>query len=123
MTETIALARAHLDGRPQDFTRVPLDLSNVSPFAAKVYLALRQVPAGSTVSYGELAREVGSPGAARAVGRAMATNPVPILVPCQRVLAAAGKPGGFSAYGGVLTKERMLALEGWRPRDPQGTLF
>ena len=112
VTNAIGLAREHLDGRPQDLSAVPLDLSNVTPFVAKVYRALQKVPPGKTVTYGELARAVGSAGAARAIGRAMATNPVPIFVPCQRVLAAGGKSGGFSAYGGVVTKERMLALEG-----------
>ncbi|MBX3225189.1 MAG: methylated-DNA--[protein]-cysteine S-methyltransferase [Labilithrix sp.] len=113
----IESARAHLDGRPQDLSDVPIDLSRVTPFVGKVYRALQRVPAGSTVTYGELARAVGSPGASRAVGRAMATNPFPLLVPCQRVLASAGKPGGFSAWGGVATKERILALEGRRPAE------
>ena len=112
VTDAIARAQAHLDGRPQDLSAVPLDLSGLSPFVAKVYRTLQKVPPGKTLTYGELARAVGSAGASRAIGRAMATNPLPIFVPCQRVLAAGGKPGGFSAYGGVLTKERMLALEG-----------
>jgi methylated-DNA-[protein]-cysteine S-methyltransferase len=67
---------------------------------------------GQTATYGELARQVGSPGAARAVGQAMGHNPVPIIIPCHRVLAAGRKIGGFSAYGGAVTKERLLALEG-----------
>ena len=83
-----------------------------------------EVPAGATVSYGELASKVGSPGAARAVGRAMAANPVPLIVPCHRVLAAGAKAGGFSAYGGVRTKDRLLAIEGAAIRlRPQGELF
>ncbi len=112
VTNAIALAREHLDGRPRDLSAVPLDLSSVTPFLASVYRTLQKVPPGKTLTYGELARAVGSAGAARAIGRAMATNPLPIFVPCQRVLAAGGKPGGFSAYGGLVTKERMLALEG-----------
>ncbi len=112
VAEAIALAREHLAGRPQDLSAVPLDLSGISPFVANVYRALQKVPPGKTVTYGELARIVGSAGAARAIGRAMATNPVPLFVPCHRVLAAGRKPGGFSAYGGILTKERLLALEG-----------
>jgi methylated-DNA-[protein]-cysteine S-methyltransferase len=118
VTQAIDLARAHLDGRPQSFASIPLDLADVAPFATNVYRALQAVAAGSTVSYGALARTVGSPGASRAIGRAMATNPIPILIPCHRVLASEGKPGGFSAYGGVLTKERILALEGWTPPEP-----
>ena len=124
VTHAIELARAHLDGSASstpDLATVPLDLSRVTPFAEKVYRELQRVPAGSTVTYGELARAVGSPGAPRAIGRAMATNPFPLFVPCHRVLASNGKPGGFSAYGGLVTKERILALEGWRPRT--GSLF
>jgi methylated-DNA-[protein]-cysteine S-methyltransferase len=83
----------------------------VTPFSVRVYEAARRVPPGCTVSYGELARAAGSPGAARAVGRAMATNPFPIVIPCHRVLASGGKAGGFSAYGGVATKDRLLAIE------------
>jgi methylated-DNA-[protein]-cysteine S-methyltransferase len=121
--EAIALAKAHLDGKPQDFARVPIDLSGLPPFTAKLYRALQQVPAGKTVAYGELARSVGSPGSARAVGRAMATNPVPLLVPCQRVVGQAGKMVGFSAYGGVVTKERMLAIEHATATPNQTPLF
>jgi O-6-methylguanine DNA methyltransferase len=111
--DAMALAKKHLAGSPQDFTTVPLDLARVSDFDAEVFRALLRVPAGKTVSYGDLAKAVGKPGAARAVGRAMANNPIPLLVPCHRVLAADGKPGGFSAYGGLVTKDRMLALEGF----------
>ncbi len=89
-----------------------LDLSGLSPFVCRVYQMLRAVPPGETITYGELAARAGSPGAARAVGRAMATNPMPLLIPCHRVLAANGKPGGFSAYGGVATKAKLLAREG-----------
>lgn len=118
VTRAIELARAHLDGRSSpdaELATVPLDLARVTPFAEKVYRELQRVPAGATVTYGELARTVGSPGAARAIGRAMATNPFPLFVPCHRVLASNGKAGGFSAFGGLVTKERILTLEGWRP--------
>ena len=67
---------------------------------------------GETVTYGELARRAGAAGAAQDVGVAMARNPVPLIIPCHRVLAAGGKLGGFSAPGRTQTKERMLALEG-----------
>lgn len=110
--DAIARVREHLGGRPQDLARVPLDLSVVTPFAAKVFRALQTVPPGRTTSYGDLARAVGSEGGARAVGRAMATNPFPVIVPCHRVVASGGGPGGFSAYGGLVTKERLLELEG-----------
>ena len=114
VTRATSLVTDLLAGRPEDTSAVPLDLSSVTPFNARVYRALQKVPAGSTTTYGDLARAVGSAGASRAVGRAMATNPLPILVPCHRVLAAGGKPGGFSAYGGLVTKDRILTLEGRR---------
>ncbi len=111
VNDAIDRVRAHLAGRPQDLSRVRLDFARVTPFSARVYRALRLVAPGRTVSYADLARSVGSPGAARAVGRAMATNPFPIVVPCHRVLASGGKFGGFSAFGGVTTKDRLLAIE------------
>ncbi len=114
--------RQHLEGVLDSFLDVPLDLSEVTDFDAAVYRALREIPAGTTTTYGELAALVGSPGAARAVGRAMATNPIPLIVPCHRVLAAGGQLHGFSAYGGILTKDRLLELEGVR-RQRQGELF
>jgi methylated-DNA-[protein]-cysteine S-methyltransferase len=110
--DAIARIREHLAGRPQDLRRVPLDLGRVTPFTARILRAAQGVPAGATASYGDLAKAVGSPGAARAVGRAMATNPFPLLVPCHRVVGAAGRSGGFSAYGGLVTKEKILAVEG-----------
>jgi methylated-DNA-[protein]-cysteine S-methyltransferase len=73
--------------------------------------AARAIPAGATRTYGELAAQLGKPGAARAVGGVMARNPFPIIVPCHRVLAAGGRPGGFSAHGGLHTKMRMLRIE------------
>jgi len=110
--DAIARVREHLGGKPQDLTRVPLDVSHMTPFTAKVLRAAQSVPAGRTATYGDLAGLVGSPGASRAIGRAMATNPFPVIVPCHRVVAAGGGAGGFSAYGGLVTKERILKLEG-----------
>jgi O-6-methylguanine DNA methyltransferase len=104
--------RAHLGGRLHPLDDVVLDDRGVPEFHRRVYEALRAVGPGQTVGYGELAARVGSPGAARAVGQAVGKNPFPIVVPCQRVLAAGGRPGGFSAHGGVETKRRMLAIEG-----------
>ncbi|MCC6409214.1 MAG: methylated-DNA--[protein]-cysteine S-methyltransferase [Planctomycetes bacterium] len=103
---------AHLSGELDDFAGVRIDLERVPPFARAVYSALRKVRPGRTTSYGELARAAGSPNAARAVGAAMAKNPLPIVVPCHRVLAAGKKGGGFSAHGGLKTKARILAIEG-----------
>jgi O-6-methylguanine DNA methyltransferase len=103
---------AHLAGRTQDFSKVPLDYSSVPAFHAKVYAASRKVKSGVLVSYGELAVRAGSPGAARAVGQAMARNPFFVVVPCHRVAASLKKLGGFSAPSGALTKRRMLEIEG-----------
>lgn len=110
---TIEKAQRHLGGEPQSFADAPLDFAGVSPFHASVYRALCNVPAGTTVSYMQLARRAGSAGASRAVGSAMAKNPWPLLVPCHRVLTERGMLGGFSAPGGVATKVRLLALEGF----------
>lgn len=103
---------AHLEGVSDPLVDVRLDLSSSPPFHARVYAALRTIGPGQTVTYGELAARVGSPGAARAVGQAVARNPWLLLVPCHRVLGAGGRMGGFSAPGGVATKRRLLALEG-----------
>ncbi len=111
--DAVARITKHLAGKPQSLESIPVEIVGVTPFVRAVYQALRDVPAGHTTSYGELAQTIGAAGAARAVGRAMALNPIPILIPCHRVLAAGGKHGGFSAYGGLVTKERLLALEGY----------
>jgi O-6-methylguanine DNA methyltransferase len=102
----------HLQGDIQDFRDIPLDLEGTASFARRVYEAARQIPTGQTRTYGELAKAVGRPTAARAVGQALGKNPIALLIPCHRVLAAGGKPGGFSAHGGRATKARMLAIEG-----------
>ncbi|MET0275553.1 MAG: methylated-DNA--[protein]-cysteine S-methyltransferase [Acidimicrobiia bacterium] len=104
--------RALLRGEACDLSAVPLDMSGVPPFHQRVYEAARTIPAGETATYGELAAEAGSPGAARAVGQALGRNPFAIVVPCHRITAANGKIGGFSADGGVATKARLLELEG-----------
>jgi methylated-DNA-[protein]-cysteine S-methyltransferase len=103
-----------LRGEASDLSPIALDLDGVPEFHCRVYEAARTIPPGNTLSYGDIARRVGAPGAARAVGQALGRNPFPIIVPCHRVLAAGGKIGGFSAQGGVATKRRMLAIEGAR---------
>lgn len=108
-----ARIQKHLDGSPDPFLDVPLDLSEVPDFSRKVYLKSRKVaPPGQTVSYGQLAARCGRPGGARAVGAAMARNPIPLVVPCHRVLGSDGELRGFSAWGGVRTKLRLLTIEG-----------
>jgi O-6-methylguanine DNA methyltransferase len=100
-----------LRGEGTDLAQIPLDMALVPPFHRRVYELARTIPAGKTLSYGEVAARIGSPGAARAVGQALGKNPFAIVVPCHRVLAAGGKPGGFSANGGVDTKLKMLRIE------------
>ena len=99
-------------GEPDDLAHVVLDMSEVPEFDRRVYAAARAIPPGETRSYGELAAGLGESGAAQAVGRALGRNPIPIIIPCHRVLAADGSLHGFSAPGGVATKRRMLAIEG-----------
>ena len=95
-----------------DLTGVALDDSALGDFEKRVHALVRRIPPGHTTTYGALALELGEPGAARAVGQAMGHNPFPVVVPCHRVLAADGSLGGFSAAGGVTTKQRLLQIEG-----------
>ena len=110
---TIAAVTRYYAGEPTDFSDVALDLGGQTALFAGIYAALRRVGWGHTTTYGALAKEVGGgPEVARDVGEAMARNPVPLIIPCHRVLAAGSKLGGFSAPGGAVTKRRMLELEG-----------
>lgn len=109
-------------GRADDLRDVPLDERSIDDFRRAVYAAAREIPPGMTRSYGEVARAIGRPDAARDVGTALARNPCPILVPCHRVVAANGALTGFSAPGGLATKRRMLELEG-APGYGQQVLF
>src|SRR5262245_14159801 len=103
---------ALLGGDKVDLSDVELDLSRVSEFNRGVYEIARKIPAGETLTYGDIAKRLGGVELSRDVGQALGQNPFPIVVPCHRVLAAGGKPGGFSANGGVKTKLKMLAIEG-----------
>ncbi len=110
--EAVNAIVALLSGRPRDLSDLPLDMDRVAEFDRKVYAAARRIPPGATLTYGEVAVRAGEPGGARAVGKALGRNPFAIIVPCHRVVAAGGRIGGFSANGGVVTKERLLAIEG-----------
>jgi methylated-DNA-[protein]-cysteine S-methyltransferase len=101
---------AHLSGQTQELGDLPLDLSDLTPFQRRVAEVLRATVPGHTISYGEVAQLAGRPGAARAVGQAVKANPILILVPCHRVVAAHG-PGGWSAFGSPERKARLLELE------------
>jgi methylated-DNA-[protein]-cysteine S-methyltransferase len=101
-----------LSGKPNDLSEVVLDLDGVPEFNRGVYDIARTIPPGKTMTYGDIAKRLGGVELSRDVGQALGRNPCPIVVPCHRVLAAGGKPGGFSANGGVATKLKMLAIEG-----------
>lgn len=103
---------ALLDREQVELGFVVLDLGAAQAFDGRVYAAARAIPAGQVTTYGAIARDIGEPGAARRVGQALGRNPVPILVPCHRVLATGGALGGFSAPGGARTKLRLLEIEG-----------
>lgn len=106
-----ALVRYFETGRlPKRLPR--MDLDEVTGLRRKVYEALTEVPAGETVTYAELARRIGHPGAHRSVGTALSRNPIPVFVPCHRVLRSDGGLGGFTAEAGIELKRRMLELEG-----------
>ncbi len=113
---------ALLRGEANDLSSIALDMECVPPFHRRVYEAARAIPPGATLSYGEVAARIGSPGSARAVGQALGRNPFAIVVPCHRVLAAGGKVGGFSANGGISTKLRLLSIEG-AAASPQAAGF
>jgi methylated-DNA-[protein]-cysteine S-methyltransferase len=112
VAEAIDGMTAVMAGQSRDLRDVPLDQRAIDDFRRAVYAATREIPAGTTRSYGEVARAIGQPDGARDVGTALARNPFPIIVPCHRVVAANGALTGFSAPGGLDTKRRMLELEG-----------
>jgi methylated-DNA-[protein]-cysteine S-methyltransferase len=101
-----------LEGKPVDLSDIALDLEGVPEFDRGVYEIARTIPPGKTMTYGDIAKRLGGVQLSRDVGQALGQNPCAIVVPCHRVLAAGGKPGGFSANGGVATKLKMLAIEG-----------
>ena len=105
MTELLA-------GKPNDLADILLDLDGVPEFNRGVYDIARKIPPGQTITYGDISKKLGGVELSRDVGQALGRNPCPIVVPCHRVLAAGNKPGGFSANGGVVTKLKMLAIEG-----------
>ena len=110
-----------LSGQPRDLRHAKIDTESCADFDRRVYEIARTIPAGATLTYGEIAERLGDRSLARDVGEALSQNPCPIIVPCHRVLAAGGKAGGFSAPGGVATKMRLLSIEGAQPGG--ATLF
>jgi methylated-DNA-[protein]-cysteine S-methyltransferase len=113
MASLISEIKRYFDGEKVDFSAVPVDMGSQDPFFARVYAEVRKLGWGETTTYGAVAKVLGAgPQAARDVGQAMASNPIPLIVPCHRVLAAGGKIGGFSAPGGSSSKAKMLEIEG-----------
>jgi methylated-DNA-[protein]-cysteine S-methyltransferase len=106
--------RAYASGKAVDFRGVRVDPGPVGNFQRCVLEHCRRIPYGHTASYAELAAEAGFPRAARAVGNCMAANPVPLIVPCHRVVRSDGRPGSFSAPGGSSMKRRLLEMESRR---------
>ena len=112
----------YAEGEVVDFSETPLDLEGLSEFNRRAYALLLEIGWGEVTTYGALARQLGDVGLSRAVGAAMGANPIPLIIPCHRVLASDGRPGGFSAPGGAISKVRMLALEGVAVGVPAGQM-
>ena len=109
--------QALLRGDKRDLLEVALDDGHIAELPARVYAIARAIPPGRTLTYGDIARQLGDVALSRAVGQALGANPWPIVVPCHRILAAGGRKGGFSAPGGADTKLRMLEIEGALAHD------
>ena len=107
----IAAIVALLEGKRRGLDDIALDMTNVGAFERRVYEIARTIPPGEVLTYGDIAKRLGDPGAAQAVGQALGKNPFAIVVPCHRVVGAGDSLGGFSAGGGTRTKRRMLAIE------------
>jgi methylated-DNA-[protein]-cysteine S-methyltransferase len=112
---------ALLRGEKRDLSDIAIDDTAQPDFNRRVYAIARKIPPSATMTYGDIAEQLGDKLLARAVGQVMGENPTPIIMPCHRVMAAGGKTGGFSASGGVMTKLRLLTIEGAQPGGP--TLF
>ncbi len=108
--ETLSQVQSYFSGSPVEFDPA-LDLSGSTVFQRQVYQALRSIPYGEVRSYAWVAHKIGNPRAVRAVGGANAANPIPLIIPCHRVIRADGSLGGFSGTGGPALKQRMLSLE------------
>lgn len=109
--EITARVLAYAEGANDNFADVELDFAGVPAVNRRIYEHIRELAWGETTTYGAIARWLGDVALSRAVGGAMGANPIPLIVPCHRVLAADGRTGGFSSPGGVRAKMEMLALE------------
>ena len=109
---TALMLQRYFHGERIDFGDISVDLYGMTMFRRKIFAAIRKIPYGEVSTYGRVARECGSPSAARAAGGALASNPVPIIIPCHRVVASDGRLTGFSASGGESAKMVLLKMEG-----------
>ena len=103
--------KRYCSGENVSFASCPMDWSSLSPFQQKVLKGAIKIPYGSVATYGSLARKIGCPRGSRAVGNALARNPFPLVIPCHRIIRGDGKPGGYSAGGGVVLKQKLLEME------------
>jgi methylated-DNA-[protein]-cysteine S-methyltransferase len=122
-TALAAAVIAYGEGERIEFADTPVDFEGISDFNRSVYEDILQLKWGETTTYGEIARRLGDVNLSRAVGKALGDNPIPLIIPCHRVLGANGTVGGFSAPGGVSSKMRMLALEKAAPGGQYGFGF
>jgi len=107
-----ASIKSYYKGNYVDFSQnIPLDMTTLSEFAQKLFCSLRAITFGRIITYSQLASKAGVPNAQRAAGRVLSKNPLPLIIPCHRVIRSDGQPGGFSAQGGPKTKIKMLNLE------------
>jgi len=118
--QAIDLVSALLEGEKVDLSAVACDFGEIDPLAAKVLNAARDIPPGETTTYGAIATRLGDIRLAQRVGQALGRNPIPIIVPCHRVLGQDGRLVGFSASGGVALKLKMLEIEGAQVGEPPG---
>jgi methylated-DNA-[protein]-cysteine S-methyltransferase len=103
---------AYFEGACENFSRdIPLILDGFSSFGKSVLTTCRKIEHGQTITYGKLAKKAGRPNASRAAGSTLAKNPMPLIIPCHRIIRCDGKLGGFSAPGGITVKKKMLELE------------
>jgi methylated-DNA-[protein]-cysteine S-methyltransferase len=123
LAPTVAQLQRYFTGAEIDLSATPIDLDAEPEFNRQLYLEMLKLKWGETVTYGELAERVGYPGEAQAVGRAMGQNPIAVIVPCHRVLAAGNKIGGYSAPGGRDTKRKLLHMEGVKLGDRSQMAF
>ena len=110
--DMVAKIKRYCAGEKVIFDKCALDWSLLTLFQQRVFKEAKKIPYGAVEAYSGLARKSGCPNGSRAVGNALAKNPFPLVVPCHRIIRGDGRLGGFSAWGGIALKERLLKLEG-----------